>query len=102
MCRSLAQLRQVAACGRCCVRHAFRVVFAPKFLKGCCYYQVVVGSFLFSLLKYPEKGHSNGVRPVAPVAYQVILEPGIVQFREFEPRRVHTRINSLGFFLCTN
>ena len=53
--------------------------------------------------------------PVAPVAYQVILEPGIGQFRddctreyinhyglfsdEFEPRRVHTRINSLGLFL---
>ena len=38
-------------------------------------------------------------RPVAPVAYQVILEPGIGQFREFEPRRVHTRINSWGLFL---
>ena len=38
-------------------------------------------------------------QPVAPVAYQVILEPGIGQFREFEPRRVHTRINSLGLFL---
>ena len=37
--------------------------------------------------------------PVAPVAYQVILEPGIGQFREFEPRRVHTGINSLGLFL---
>ena len=37
--------------------------------------------------------------PVAPVAYQVILEPGIGQFREFEPRRVHTRTNSLGLFL---
>ena len=36
---------------------------------------------------------------VAPVAYQVILEPGIGQFREFEPRRVHTRIDSLGLFL---
>ena len=36
---------------------------------------------------------------VAPVAYQVILEPGIGQFREFEPRRGHTRINSLGLFL---
>ena len=33
------------------------------------------------------------------MAYQVILEPGIGQFREFEPRRVHTRINSLGLFL---
>ena len=35
------------------------------------------------------------------VAYQVTLEPGIGQFREFEPRRVHTstRINSLGLFL---
>ena len=36
---------------------------------------------------------------VAPVAYQVILEPGMGQLREFEPRRVHTRINSLGLFL---
>ena len=33
------------------------------------------------------------------MAYQVILEPGIGQFHEFEPRRVHTRINSLGLFL---
>ena len=37
--------------------------------------------------------------PVASVAYQVILESGTGQFREFEPRRVHTRINSLGLFL---
>ena len=37
--------------------------------------------------------------PVAPVAYQVILEPGIGQFREFEPCRVHTRKNSVGLFL---
>ena len=36
---------------------------------------------------------------VAPVAYQAILEPGVGQFREFEPRRVHTRIKSLGLFL---
>ena len=27
------------------------------------------------------------------------LEPGIGQFREFEPPRVHTRINSWGLFL---
>ena len=38
-------------------------------------------------------------KSVAPVAYQVILEPGINQFREFESPRVHTRINSLGLFL---
>ena len=36
------------------------------------------------------------------MAYQVILDPGIGQFREFEPRRVHTRINSLGLFLVHN
>ena len=41
----------------------------------------------------------RSVKPVAPVAYQVILEPGIGQFREFEPRRVQTRINSLELFL---
>ena len=34
------------------------------------------------------------VKPVAPVAYQVILEPGIGRFREFESPRVHTRIIS--------
>ena len=33
------------------------------------------------------------------MAYQVILEPSIGQFREIEPRRVHTRINSLGLSL---
>ena len=37
---------------------------------------------------------------VAPVAYQVILEPGIGQFRELESTRVHTRINSWGLFLA--
>ena len=36
---------------------------------------------------------------VAPVAYQVILEPGIGQFREFKSPRVHTRINTRGLFL---
>ena len=36
---------------------------------------------------------------VAPVAYQVILEPGIDHFSEFEPRRVHTRI-IVGTFSC--
>ena len=35
----------------------------------------------------------------APVAYQVILEPGVGQFREFESPPVHTRINSWGLFL---
>ena len=30
---------------------------------------------------------------------EVILEPGIGQFREFEPPRVHTRINLWGLFL---
>ena len=33
------------------------------------------------------------------MAYQVILEPGIDQFREFEPRRVHTR-KFVGTFSC--
>ena len=32
--------------------------------------------------------------------HQVILEPGIGQFCESEPRTVHTRINSLGLFLA--
>ena len=33
------------------------------------------------------------------MAYQVIFEPGIGQFREFESPRVHTRTNSWGLFL---
>ena len=37
---------------------------------------------------------------VAPVAYQVILEPGIGQFREFEPRRGHTHTKIVGTFSC--
>ena len=40
------------------------------------------------------------LQPVAPVAYQVILEPGTGQFRELESPRVHTRINSRGLFLA--
>ena len=44
-------------------------------------------------------GDDSAPMPVAPVAYQVILEPGIGQFREFESPRVHTRINSSGLFL---
>ena len=32
------------------------------------------------------------------MAYQVIVEPGIGQFRKFEFPRVHTHINSLGPF----
>ena len=37
---------------------------------------------------------------VAPVACQVIVEPGIGQFREFESLRVHTRIKISGEFSC--
>ena len=33
------------------------------------------------------------------MAYQVIFEPGIGQFREFEPPRVRTGINLWGLFL---
>ena len=46
--------------------------------------------------------YTTSTQPVAPVAYQVVLEPGIGQFREFESPRVHTRINSHSFFLCTH
>ena len=40
------------------------------------------------------------MKPVAPVAYQVILEPGIGHSRGFESLRVHTLINSRGLFSC--
>ena len=52
--------------------------------------------------------HDNGheiregrMNPVAPVAHQVILEPGIGQFRESEPPGVPTRIYFRGTFSCT-
>ena len=39
--------------------------------------------------------------PVASVAYQVILEPGIFQFREFESSEVHTyAYKFVGTFSC--
>ena len=37
---------------------------------------------------------------VAPVAYQVILEAGVGQFREIESPRVHIRIKFLGTCSC--
>ena len=37
--------------------------------------------------------YTASYRRVARVAYQVILEPGIGRFREFESPRVHTRTN---------
>ena len=43
------------------------------------------------------------MKPVAPVAYQATLEPGIGQFREFEPPRVRTSTHSykfVGTFSC--
>ena len=43
--------------------------------------------------------HTSAYFHTRRVAYQVVLEPGIGQFREFEPRGVHTRNNSLGLFL---
>ena len=33
------------------------------------------------------------------MAYQIIFEPGIGQFREFESPRVHSRINAWGLVL---
>ena len=51
------------------------------------------------MLGTTSKSYPTGYKPVAPVAYQVILEPGICQFREFETRRVHARTNSLRIFL---
>ena len=36
---------------------------------------------------------------VAPVAYWVTLGPGEGRVRVFEPRRVHTRTNSLCVYL---
>ena len=38
-------------------------------------------------------------KTVAPVAYQVVFEPGIGPFREFESPQVHTRINLWECFL---
>ena len=52
--------------------------------------------FFFLALLSPSLPAATQIRGhiVGPVANQVILEPGIGQFREFESPRVHTRINS--------
>ena len=55
------------------------------------------------VLYYPQVDFATcqtHIMPVAHVAYQVILEPGIGQFREFESPRVHTRVNSWRLFLA--
>ena len=44
----------------------------------------------------------NTCMPVAPVVYQVVVELGIGQLREFEPRRLRTRDNSSRLFLVHN
>ena len=59
----------------------------------------VIGGLSFLWQAFSEEAWQCAVMPVAPVAYQVILEPGIGQFCSFEPRRVHTRINSWGLLL---
>ena len=43
--------------------------------------------------KHACSSNDDTLQPVGPVAYQVNLEPGIGQFREFEPGRVHTSKN---------
>ena len=47
-----------------------------------------------------DAGGAHIAMAVAPVAYQVILEPGVGQFREFQSTRVHTRISSWGLLLA--
>ena len=64
----------------------------------------LVGSFRNDRQKLPMVWlyiiHNTMYNPLAGRPGGVsILEPGIGQFREVEPRRVHTRINSLGLFL---
>ena len=49
--------------------------------------------------RYTRRKEKWSEYPVAPVAYQVILKPGIGQFRQFESPRVHSCINSWGLFL---
>ena len=56
---------------------------------------------MYELLEVLSRRHISFKR-VAPVAYQVILEPGIGQSREFESPRVNTRINSWRLFLAHN
>ena len=62
-------------------------------------------AMFFSRVRSPfaGRGRSGHGAPAAPVAYQVILEPGIGQFREVESPRVRTLVYiRRDFFLCTN
>ena len=49
--------------------------------------------------KYTYSRFNGFLEPVAPVAYQVILEPGIGQFREFEPLPSAYSFKFVGTFL---
>ena len=57
-------------------------------------------------MSFPERGgnlpHQHVHKPVAPVAYQDILEPGVSQSLEFESPPVYTREICSESFLCTN
>ena len=50
---------------------------------------------------YSVRIHTTGIAIYSSATEVIfILQPGIGQFREFEPPRVHTRINSWGLFSC--
>ena len=75
-------------------------LFPPVFIGGGIAWPHHLACAICSMYLYLVIGDLTSPTSVAPVAYQVILEPGIGQFREFEPRRVHTRKNPLEFFLA--
>ena len=58
--------------------------------------RLVAASFFF------QWGLAYNMGPVAPAVYQVVLEPAVGQFREFESPRVHTRVNTWGLVLFHN
>ena len=55
-------------------------------------------TYIYLLRSSSRLSYTAAPRLVAPVAYLVILEHGIGQFREFESPRVHTRMNFWRLF----
>ena len=64
------------------------------------FYKTTFFHFIELLLRFVFNFITGTSTPVAPaVTYQVIFEPGIGHFREFESPRMSTRISSRGLFL---
>ena len=89
-------------CAQTCILPPSRPGTQPLVMLMCGFFGRSHRNHYFLVLVMRALASSIHIQPVALVAYQVILGPGLGQFREFEFPRVHTRIRSWDFFLRPN